>query len=117
MGSSRDRVIAIAAETTGISVCRLSGSSALDQDLDIAGDDIQTFAGALEREFEINVWSWPWQRFVVLDEGLSLLFPFMVIWQFVSWPFRGRFSYPNGLERLELGHIAAVIDTGEWFEP
>ena len=43
--------------------------------------------------------------------------PFIVIWQLLTWPFRGQFEPPSSFERLELGHIAAVIKKGEWFDP
>ena len=111
------RVIAISHEVTGIKLERLTAGTAVDHDMDIVGDDAVDFCAALDREFGDWIWSWPWQRFVEFNEGLSLLFPFMIIWQLLTWPFRGSFSYPNRRERLELGHIAAVIDKGEWFEP
>jgi hypothetical protein len=95
----------------------LTALSAIDQDIGMNGDDVTEFAEWLAKEFSDHVWQWPWQRFACLDEGLSLMFPFMVIWQLMSWPFRGSFNYPSPFERLELGHIAAVIEKGEWFEP
>ncbi|MBX9728209.1 MAG: hypothetical protein K2X31_04800 [Sphingopyxis sp.] len=112
-----ERVIAIAHDRTGIAISELSAASAIDHDLDLVGDDASDFCLALEHEFGDWIRSWPWQRFVDFNEGLSLLFPFMLVWQLVTWPFRGSFSYRSTLERLELGHVAAVIDRGEWFEP
>jgi hypothetical protein len=112
-----DDVIAIASECTGIARKRLFANSAVDQDMKIAGGDVEVFAAALAKRFGEHIWSWPWHRFAILDEGLSLLFPFMLIWQLISWPVRGSFSYPSLCQRLELGHIAAVIDKGEWFDP
>ncbi len=92
-------------------------NSAIEQDLDIVGDDVVDFIESLEERFGNWVWEWPWQRFTELNEGLSLLFPFMLIWQLVTWPIRGHFSYPSSNERLELGHIAKVLDAREWIEP
>ena len=112
-----DRVLAIAAERSGIVLAKLSPRSAIDQNLQFAGDDVTEFAEALAEEFGDQVWQWPWHRFAQLDEGLPLWFPIMVIWQLLTWPVRGRFSYPSSYERLELGHIAAVIEMGEWFDP
>lgn len=112
-----ERVIAIAHHQTRIAISDLSAGSAVDQDLDLTGDDATDFRLALEREFGEGIWAWPWQRFVDFNEGLSLLFPLMLVWQLITWPFRGSFSYPSNRERLALGHIAAVIDKGEWFEP
>lgn len=111
------RVVAIAEDCTGIAMDRLSATSAVDQDLGLVGDDATDFCLALGREFGDWIWSWPWQRFVDFNEGLSLLFPLVLVWQLFTWPFRGSFNYPSTLERLELGHVAAVIDRREWFEP
>ncbi len=111
------RVIMIASAFSGISAQRLTVSSAIDQDLQIAGEDVADLVEALASEFGEQVRQWPWQRFAMLDEGLSVWFPFMLTWQFLTWPIRGSFSYPNSFERLELGHIAAVIEKGQWFDP
>ncbi len=114
-GSSLPRVLEIASEHTGIQ--RALPEMAIDQDMGMSGDDVTDFAEALAKEFGETVWSWPWQRFAVLDEGLSLFFPFMLVWQLVSWPFRGSFEYPSPHERLTLLHISEVINRGAWFEP
>ena len=117
MSSILEKVRQIAAENSGIELDKLSASTAIDQDMGMAGDDVAEFVEALAGEFGGQVWTWPWERFAQLDEGLSLLFPFILVWQLISWPFRGSFEYPSPYERLQLGHIAAVIDKGEWFEP
>lgn len=83
----------------------------------MSGDDVTDFAQVLAEEFGDQILQWPWQRFACLGEGLSPLFPFVLLWQFVSWPFRGSFSYPSPYERLTLGHIAKVIAQGHWSEP
>lgn len=112
-----DRVIGIVSEHSGVRRERLSAASAIDQDVGISGDDVTELAEALAAEFGEHVWQWPWQRYAELSEGLSPFFPFMLVWQLSTWPFRGSFNYPSPCERLELGHIAGVIDRGEWFEP
>lgn len=117
MPATLERVRHIVSEHSGVSLDKLNAQSAIDQDVGLSGDDIDDLAEAFAKEFGDHVWQWPWQRFVCLDEGLSLLFPFMLTWQLISWPFRGSFSYPSPYERLGLGHIAAVIESGEWFEP
>jgi len=117
MPSTLDSVMRIAARTSGVKLAKLSSTSAVDQDMRMAGDDVVDFAEALVKEFGDQVWSWPWYRFAQLDEGLSPLFPFLMIWQLISWPFRGSFEYPSPFERIELGHIAAVVVRGGWFEP
>ncbi len=117
MAETLTGVIEIASEQSGIPTSKLSAASAIDQDIRISGDDVTEFVETLAREFGEQVWQWPWQRYACLDEGLSPLFPFMLLWQLASWPWRGSFAYPSRYERLELGHIAAVIDRGQWFEP
>lgn len=96
---------------------RLTPDWAVDQDTGVAGGDLEDFVEALAVEFGDQVWQWPWQRFAMLDEGLSPLFPLLLIWQLLTWPIRGRFSYPSSYERLTLRHIAKVISDGEWTEP
>ena len=95
---------------------RLDAQSAIDQDVRISGDDVTELAEALANEFGEHVWRWPWQRFAELSEPSALIFP-CFIWRLLTWPMRGRLFDPSPFERLELGHIAAVIDCDKWFEP
>jgi hypothetical protein len=111
-----ERVIDIVAYQSGIRRERLTAHSAIDQDVGISGDDITALAEAFAKQFGDHVWQWPWQRFCELSEPSALIFPYF-IWRLITWPFRGRLFDPSRFERLELGHIAAVIDRGEWFEP
>lgn len=117
MASTLDRVIALVSHQTGVRADRLSATSAIDQDIGISGGDVHELAEVLALEFGDDAWGWPWERFAYLSEGLSLLFPFALTWQLLTWPIRRRFSYPSPYERLELGHIAKVIDAGHWLEP
>jgi hypothetical protein len=94
----------------------LTAQSAIEQDMGISGDDVTEFAEWLAKEFGDNVWQWPWQRFAELSEPSALIFPYFM-WRLLTWPIRGRLFDPSSFERLELGHIAAVIEKGEWFEP
>lgn len=112
-----DRVLQIASETSGIAPGNLTDQMAVDQDLGMSGDDVADFVTELAKEFGNEVWQWPWRRFACLDEGVSPLFPLILLWQLFSWPFRGAFSYPSPYERLRLGHIAKVIEQGHWSEP
>jgi hypothetical protein len=116
-GEALALVLQIAAETSGIHPSKLFPESAVVQDMGIAGGDVEDFADALANEFGAQIWEWPWQRFAVLDEGLGCFFLPGLFWQLFTWPFRGSFGYPDALERLTLGHIASVIEKGEWFEP
>lgn len=115
--STLSRVLEIVSDHSGVPATRLSARSAIDQDIKISGGDVTELAELLAGGFGDFVWQWPWQRFALLTEGMSPLAPFALIWQLLTWPFRGRFEYPSPHERLELGHIAAVIEKGEWFEP
>lgn len=108
-------VLWIAREWHGIKNAR--PELALGQDLHIVGDDAGDFICKLEERFGEWVWQWPWQRFVDLNEGLGLAFPFLLIWQLATWPLRGSFHYPENRQRLTLAHIAEVLERGEWFEP
>ncbi len=116
MASTLDRVIEITAERTGVRRDRLSASSAIDQDIRIAGDDIDELAEALAAEFGEQVWQWPWARFANLNEP-HLFTGFFFMWRLLTWLIRGRIFDPSPYERLELGHIAKVIDAGHWLEP
>lgn len=111
------RVREIVSLATGTKLDELTAQSAIDQDVRIVGGDVEELAEALAKEYGDHVWQWPWQRFADLNEGLPLTFPLQFFKQLLTWPLRGRFEYPSPFERLELGHIAAVIDRGEWFEP
>lgn len=106
----------IVADRSGVKRSLLTAKSAIDQDVRISGDDIEELAQALAKVFGDQVWQWPWQRFCELSEPSMLVFPYLV-WRLLSWPFRGRLFDPSSFERLELGHIANVIDLGEWFDP
>ncbi len=115
--STLQRVCEIVSRSSGVKLDKLTARSAIDQDVRIVGGDVEDLAEAFAKEFGEQVWQWPWQRFADLNEGLPLTFPFQVIKQLLTWPLRGSFEYPSSFERLELGHIAAVIDHGEWFDP
>lgn len=109
-----NRIIKMAEHMSG---CKgLAATSAVDQDMRISGGDVAEFASNLAQEFGEYVWQWPWHRFADLDEPSLLTFPYFV-WRLITCPIRGRLFDPSPYERLELGHIAAVIDRGEWFEP
>ena len=82
----------------------------------MTGDDVDEFVEQLHREFSCDASRWPWERFTNLSEPTVLSLP-RFIWELITWPKRGMFHNPERYKRLELGHIASVIDYGEWFEP
>lgn len=112
--STLDRVIAIAECHSGVK--NLDANSAIDQDIRISGGDVDELAEALHKEFGGDIADWPWDRFVDLNEPSLLVAPYF-IWRLLTWPVRGRLFDASPYERLELVHIAAVIDRGGWFEP
>ena len=92
--------------------------SALDQDLGIVGDDVDDFVEKLAERFGEWVFEWPWERFVCLDEGIPILAPFIFLWEFLRLPWRDTaLPKKDHMERLELAHIAKVLEHGEWVEP
>jgi hypothetical protein len=111
-----DRIIGIVSHQSGVPIGRLSENSAIDQDVRVSGDDVTELAEALAQEFGEYVWQWPWQRFAELSKPSILVGPYL-IWRLLTWPIRGRLLDPSPFERLELGHIAAVIEKGQWFDP
>jgi hypothetical protein len=116
MTPTLERVRHIVSEHSGVRLDKLNAQSAIDQDVGLSGDDIHYLAEALAKEFGDHVWQWPWHRFAELSEPSALILPYFM-WRLLTWPIRGRLFDPSFFERLELGHIAAVIEKGEWFEP
>lgn len=116
MRDTLSRVIEIVSHQSGVPVSKLSAASAIDQDVRISGDDVTELVEALTKEFGEHVWHWPWQRYAELSEP-HLLTGLWFISRLLIWLVRSRVFDPSPFERLELGHIAAVIDRGEWFEP
>ena len=116
MKAKFDLVKAIVADRSGVPIAKLDAASAIDQDLGISGDDVADLTEALAAEFGDHVWAWPWQRFADLSEPGMFAAPYFV-WRLLTWPIRGRLFDPSPFDRLELGHIAAVVERGQWFEP
>ena len=112
-----DQVRAIVSHYSGIDIEKLGPNTAIDPDLKIYGDDVFEMTRALAEKFGEQVWQWPWQRVAELSEGFNPFALLCIVWRLLTWPFRGRIIDPSPFERLELCHIAAVIDRGAWFEP
>lgn len=116
MSPTLRRIITIVADHSGVPVEKLGAASAIDQDIKITGDDVTELTQVLAEEFGDHVRYWPWHRFAELGEP-SAFTVFWLLWRLLTWPIRGRLFDPSPFERSELGHIAAAIDRGEWFEP
>jgi len=115
MSSTFERVVDIAVEAGLANRAKCKHNTAVNQDLSISGDEGDTFVKALCGEFGEWVANWPWSEFVDFNEPPSRLGP--KIWKLVRLPNPER-AFPGYTERrLELGHIAEVIEKGEWFDP
>lgn len=108
-----EQVVALAAKHSGLWPEKLGPRSAMYQDIGLGGNDVDLFIAALAGLCGEQARSWPWQRFTNRSEphlGTA----------FVKVPLRmlrKRPDHGSRYERLELGHIAAVIETGHWRDP
>ena len=116
LSSAEDFVLWVAREDFGIREAKLD--NALDQDLNIIGDDVDDFAEALAERYGDWVADWPWERFVCLDEGVPMLAPIAALWDFLRLPWDNT-AVPRKpeLQRLTLAHVANVLERGEWIDP
>lgn len=93
----------------------MDASAAIDQDLGIYGDAAVEFIAALSAEFGKWVDDWPWERFVDFHEPAARILP--RIWRLMKLPDIAM-AFPGiAQERLELGHVAMVLETGQWSDP
>jgi hypothetical protein len=111
-----ETVIALTAKQTGLPPEKLGARSAIYQDIGLCGDDVGIFVAALADVHGEQVRGWPWARFTNLSEpnlwtalGALVKVPYRML--------RRRRDQRSRYERLELGHIAAVIESGHWHEP
>jgi hypothetical protein len=110
-----DRVIEIAVATGGARIEKCQPNAAIHQDLGVNGDDGEAFVDALYAEFGEWIVEWPWHRFIDFNEPPANIGP--KIWKLLRLP-NPAVAFPGFVEeRLELGHIAAVIEKGQWFDP
>lgn len=93
-------------------------SSAVDQDLTVIGDDADDFVLLIVDRYGDWVRYWPWERFVCFNEGVPIQAPLAALWDLLRLPWgETAFARKPELERLELGHIAKVLEAGEWTDP
>lgn len=96
----------------------LSAEAAIDQDLAIYGHDADDLVEALCEKWGDWIAEWPWHRFVNFSEAPAMR-SIYAFWARLGWPGADT-AFPSGklpAERLELSHIAAVIEKGQWFDP
>ena len=99
-------------------------SSAVTQDLGIYGDDVDDFALKLAERYGDWIADWPWDEYADLNEGVSPLgclmlplFPITIALRIIrGQPIIGA-KHGANLKRLELHHVAHVLERGEWVDP
>jgi hypothetical protein len=115
MATIPERVIEIAVVAGLANRAKCLPGAAIQQDLGINGDEGDEFVNELCREFGDWIADWPWARFVDFNEPPAGLGP--KIWKWLRLP-NPHVAFPGYVkERLELMHIAAAIENGEWFDP
>jgi hypothetical protein len=104
----------------------LGAHSSISQDAYIFGIDTYDYFGELEAEFGPIVRQIPWMEWTDQTDSYygcaACCFPLIILGRLVAWPLTRRrlLKSPDPKEfprRLELGHIAKVIDQGYWEEP
>ncbi len=115
---------AMAAGGKRVDLATITRDTAMSQDAGIDGIDVWEFVAALGEEHRHIWYRVPWQRFS--DQRASfygwsiIMFPFWLLWRLVTWPLHREWPIPplrQADERLTVGHLAAVLDRGDWFEP
>ena len=115
MATTLECVVEIAVSAGLARRSRCLPNAAIHPDLGNNGDEGDEFVNALCAEFGDWIADWPWSRFVDFNEPPSSLGP--KVWKLLRLP-RPEVAFPGYVEeRLELSHIAAVIEKGKWFEP
>lgn len=115
MPSTLERVVDIAVNSGLADRSKCQPHSAIHPDLGINGDEGKEFVDALCAEFGDWIADSPWSRFVDFNEPLASLGSAALKFLRLLKPEIAFAGYVE--ERLKLGHIAAVIEKGEWFEP
>lgn len=108
-------IVAIAISAGRAKAGQCHPHAAIFQDLGIGGVEADDFVDALIARFGDWVAGWPWAQFVDFTEPPASIGP--RIWKWLRLPYPET-AFPGHVEqRLELGHIAAVIEKGQWFDP
>jgi Protein of unknown function (DUF1493) len=97
------------AERTGMPLRKITDSSSLFHDLNIAGIDGFDLLNDLASKFEFKLGKFDAERYFGSDRPLDL---FLLVLDLI----RGR-NRRTEISRLEIGHLKAVIKNKEWFEP
>ena len=116
MTTATESVIALAARHSGFPLEQVTPHHAIYQDLGLIGDDMKAFIAALAVAHGDHVAGWPWRRFTNLNEP-TLWTALLALVKVPLRMLRKRRDHASRYERLELGHIAAVIESGQWHNP
>ena len=101
-------------------------NTAVCQDAMIFGVHVEDYVDKLEEEFGAIVWQIPWLEYTDQTDsfrGCAVFWlPFVLLGRLISKTFTGNpiLKNPdprNFSKRLELGHIAKVIENDHWIEP
>lgn len=114
---SLDYVLWIVEQRLGFSGA--SEYSVIGDDFDLDDKGLQLFVACLEDRFGQLVLTWPWGRIVPKRRTLTtkwLTVP-VIGWLFALWLTWHDADGRDALVEYSLGHIAKVIDHGEWIEP
>ena len=96
-------------------------ASTLDDELCLTGAELREFVDAIASGYGNWVRDWPWDRFGDFKPKIVptkwLTYPivgfFVALWMLR----RSKAASRDRIEELELGHIAKVLEAGEWIEP
>lgn len=123
--SPKETLVAQAMAKNGkrLDIAEISRNTAMSQDAGIDGIDVWEFVHDLGDEHR-EVWQQvPWHRFS--DQRASfygcavLVFPIWLLFRIATWPIHREAPIPAprpAEERLTVGHLAAVLELGAWFE-
>ncbi|HEX6218463.1 MAG TPA: hypothetical protein VFZ35_04235 [Sphingomicrobium sp.] len=104
----------------------LGPNSAISQDAYIFGIDLDDYVQKLHEEFGPIILEIPWLNYTDQSDSYRgcavAMFPFILLGRLVAQPITRRplLRRPNPKafpDRLELAHVAKVIDQGYWEEP
>lgn len=116
--------VAMAKNGKQLDIAEIGRDTAMSQDAGIDGIDVWEFVCSLGDDYRMVWRQVPWERFS--DQRASfygcsvLVFPFWLLLRILTWPIHREAPIPaprRAEERLTVGHLAALLERGEWFEP
>ncbi len=123
--SSKEELVAqaMANKCRRIDLASIGRDTAMSQDAGIDGIDVWDFIVTLGDEHRDICKEVPWQRFsdqrASFDGWAVLIVPFWLLFRILTWPVHREAVIPPlrcAEDRLTVGHLAAVLERGAWFE-